>query len=136
MSQVTEADVARFLLADRSMLKRLATQAGLIGDQHEIPEGCTPADARKLREANHRLAEENHGLRVDEERYRWLRQQPNDTRAPRIDVTHWNAIDESANEGTGLRMESLDEAIDAARVEGSRTPVPKDRTRGASQNQE
>jgi hypothetical protein len=28
-----------------------------------IPEGCTPADAMVLREANHQLAEENHQLR-------------------------------------------------------------------------
>lgn len=29
----------------------------------EAEEGCTPADARKLREANHALAQENHELR-------------------------------------------------------------------------
>lgn len=31
--------------------------------QEQVPEGCTPADARVLREANHALAAENHALR-------------------------------------------------------------------------
>ena len=49
---------------------------------------------------------------IDAARYRWLRRQPNDTTAPRIDVVRW--IDNGdANEGTGLRMEELDAAIDA-----------------------
>lgn len=48
----------------------------------------------------------------DAARYRWLRNQPNDTSAPRIDVVRW--IDNGdANEGTGLRIEELDAAIDA-----------------------
>lgn len=47
----------------------------------------------------------------DAERYRWLRQQPNDTSAPRIDVVRWTENDD-ANEGEGLRLEDLDEAID------------------------
>lgn len=52
----------------------------------------------------------------DAERYRWLREQPNDTSAPRIDVVRWAVGDESSNEGEGLRMEVLDEAIDTART--------------------
>ena len=52
--------------------------------------------------------------RRDAERYRWLRSQPNDTKAPRIDVVLWEEIDESANGGCGLRMDELDIAIDAA----------------------
>lgn len=55
--------------------------------------------------------------RADAERYRWLRSQPNDTSVPRIDVVHWVEDDESANAGTGLRMEELDAAIDAARAD-------------------
>lgn len=43
--------------------------------QSSIPEGCTPADARVLREANHALAVEVHQLREDAENYRWLRSQ-------------------------------------------------------------
>jgi hypothetical protein len=41
-----------------------APQSGAQSDEQRksdaTPEGCTPADARKLREANHRLADENH----------------------------------------------------------------------------
>ena len=50
----------------------------------------------------------------DAARYRWLRTQPNDTSAPRIDVVHWTPSDESINEGEGLRLDALDAAIDAA----------------------
>ena len=53
-------------------------------------------------------------VRKNAKRYMWLRAQPNDTSAPRIDVVHWTADDESANGGQGLRMEELDAAIDAA----------------------
>jgi len=46
-------------------------------------------------------------------RYAWLRVQPNDTSAPRIDVVHW--VDEGdITGGSGLRLEQLDSAIDAA----------------------
>ena len=52
-------------------------------------------------------------LARDGMRYRWLRIQPNDTSAPRIDVVHW--IDEGdITGGSGLRLEELDTAIDAA----------------------
>ena len=46
-------------------------------------------------------------------RYGWLRVQPNDTSAPRIDVVYW--VDEGdITGGSGLRLEELDAAIDAA----------------------
>lgn len=52
-------------------------------------------------------------LARDGMRYRWLRIQPNDTSAPRIDVVHW--IDEGdITGGSGLRLEELDTTIDAA----------------------
>lgn len=54
--------------------------------------------------------------RVNAARYEWLRQQPNDTSAPRIDVVYWMQEDEASNSGEGLRMEALDAAIDAARA--------------------
>lgn len=49
---------------------------------------------------------------ADAARYRWLRRQPNDTTAPRIDVVSWTRIDDGTNEGEGLRKEALDQAID------------------------
>lgn len=52
-------------------------------------------------------------LERDALRYRWLRQQPDDTSAPRIDVVRWTVADESSNDGSGLRLEALDAAIDA-----------------------
>lgn len=72
------------------------------------------------RDARHAAAEmalkadELDALRIDAARYRWLRQQPNDTSAPRIDVVYWAPADESANDGEGLRMEELDAAVDEA----------------------
>lgn len=49
----------------------------------------------------------------DAERYRWLRAQPNDVKTQRIDVVRW--VDNGdVNNGEGLRLDSLDEAIDAA----------------------
>jgi len=50
----------------------------------------------------------------DAARYRWLRVQPNDTKAPRIDVVKWTKDDEASNAGEGLRLEALDAEIDAA----------------------
>lgn len=55
--------------------------------------------------------------RQNSDRYLWLRSQPDDTEAPRIDVVHWQVEDESANSGTALRGEELDAAIDVARGE-------------------
>jgi hypothetical protein len=66
-------------------------------------------------------------LRKDAERYRWLREQPDDTSAPRIDVVRWTLSDESTNEGEGLRMEALDAAVDEAlrpNVEHKRAAEP------------
>ena len=61
------------------------------------------------------LRAEVEALRKDAERYRWLRRQPNDCSAPRIDICHWQRNgDDSVNEGEGLRLEAADEAIDAA----------------------
>lgn len=57
---------------------------------------------------------EQDALMLDAKRYRWLRAQPNNTDAPRIDVVLWEREDESANGGTGLRLEVLDTAIDKA----------------------
>jgi hypothetical protein len=51
---------------------------------------------------------------LDAARYRWLREQPDNTDAPRIDVVHWTVADEASNAGEGLRMDALDAAIDAA----------------------
>lgn len=52
---------------------------------------------------------------ADAKRYRWLRSQPNDFSAPRIDICHWQRNgDDSVNEGEGLRLEEADKAIDAA----------------------
>ncbi|MDN7489453.1 hypothetical protein QZM35_17230 [Burkholderia sp. AU45274] len=71
------------------------------------------ADAKVIAKLRAEL-EAREADRRDAERYRWLRSQPNDTKAPRIDVVLWEEIDESANGGCGLRMDELDTAIDAA----------------------
>lgn len=55
-------------------------------------------------------------LRKDAERYRWLREQPNNTEAPRIDVVRWVDAGD-VNDGEGIRTEELDTAIDAAIVQ-------------------
>lgn len=60
------------------------------------------------------LAAEVVRLQADARRYQWLRSQPDNTDAPRIDVVHWTPGDVSTNDGEGLRMEALDAAIDAA----------------------
>ena len=48
----------------------------------------------------------------DAARYQWLRKQPNDTNAPRIDVVRWTQNND-VNEGEGLRLRELDKTIDA-----------------------
>lgn len=63
------------------------------------------------RDFDQMLYEEIQQLTKDAMRYRWLRQQPNDTSAPRIDVVQWIENDD-VNEGEGLRLEELDAAID------------------------
>lgn len=65
------------------------------------------------------LKAENEALRKDAVRYRWLRHQPNDCSAPRIDICHWvRNGDDSVNEGEGLRESEADDAIDAAMGKG------------------
>ena len=62
-----------------------------------------------------RLDAENKALRADAERYRWLRIQPDDCSAPRIDICHWTCDHgDSVNNGEGLRGDAADQAIDAA----------------------
>lgn len=61
-----------------------------------------------------RLSSDLEAASKDAQRYRWLREQPNDMTAPRIDVVRWTEADEAYNEGEGLRMEALDASIDAA----------------------
>ena len=54
-------------------------------------------------------------LEKDAGRYRWLRVQPNDATAPRIDICHWTCEDgDSVNTGEGLRGKDADQAIDTA----------------------
>ena len=61
------------------------------------------------------LDAENKALRADAERYRWLRVQPDDCSAPRIDICHWTCEPgDSVNNGEGLRFDAADQAIDAA----------------------
>ena len=89
------------------------------GDTHE-----RSVCARQMVEAANeieRLTAERDELRrqlaeaeQDARRYQWLRTQPNDASAPRIDVVYWTPADESANDGEGLRLTELDAAIDAA----------------------
>jgi len=65
----------------------------------------------------HELVRTLEYLIVSTNRYHFLRSQPDNTDAPRIDVVHWTVADESANEGAALRGEQLDAAIDAAMKE-------------------
>lgn len=51
----------------------------------------------------------------DAARYQWLRKQPNNTDAPRIDVVRW-VEQGDVNEGEGIRLEELDAAIDAEMI--------------------
>lgn len=65
-----------------------------------VPEGCTPADARVLRQANHALVDELAQYMQDADRYRLLRRGQN-----------WSVIN---GIGDQLRADDLDAAIDAA----------------------
>ena len=89
-----------------------ADHAVFIGGEDGTEVAAIAAWNRRAPTASPPVAPED---RRDGERYRWLRSQPNDTSVPRIDVVQWIEDDESANAGTGLRMEALDAAIDAAR---------------------
>lgn len=54
-------------------------------------------------------------LEKDAARYRWLRSQPKDCTAPRIDICEWSWDGyDSVNTGEGLRGDEADAAIDAA----------------------
>lgn len=75
------------------------------------------AELTRLRADNERLAKELAEAKRDAERYRWLRVQPNDCSAPRIDVVRWTEEDPASNSGEGLRLHELDAAIDAAMKE-------------------
>ena len=75
----------------------------------------------KQQEQLDRNAERIAGLRLDAERYRWLRARPvEDCTTPRIEVNAWtcnvndDGVDDSVNEGDVLAGEALDAAIDAA----------------------
>ena len=112
--------------------ERVAKEAGeVVGYQYRYKlqaggwsgwEPCDESGAKGRQQPQYRAKYETRALvvqnsaedRADAERYRWLRSQPNDTSVPRIDVVHWVEDDESANAGTGLRLEALDSAIDAA----------------------
>lgn len=119
--------VLKDLLAAHSTEQRMSDAA---------PEGCTPADARKLREANHRLADENHrqartiaflrdqNRRIieaadrirdgaacaadDAARYRWLRRQA-------VEVKSYASGNPSWEIDWALRGESFEAAVDTAR---------------------
>ena len=84
---------------------------------------CSAAFDRQQEQLD-RNAERIAGLRLDAERYRWLRARPvEDCTTPRIEVNAWtcnvndDGVDDSVNEGDVLAGEALDAAIDAAMKE-------------------
>lgn len=90
-----------------------------LAEEFEIRKACeSPSLARDLARAAvvlRRLDAENKDLRADAERYRWLRVQPDDCSAPRIDICRWTCDHgDSVNNGEGLRGDAADQAIDAA----------------------
>ncbi|WDM87475.1 ead/Ea22-like family protein [Pseudomonas asiatica] len=85
------------------------------GRLHDVAKLCATVEQER-----DQLKAESEALRKDAERYRWLRCQPNDCSAPRIDICHWTRNgDDSVNEGEGLRESAADEAIDAAMAKES-----------------
>lgn len=65
------------------------------------------------------LEKENASLKQDAVRYQWLRVQPDDATAPRIDICHWTCEDgDNVNTGYRLRGEDADQAIDTAMLAG------------------
>jgi len=56
-------DITRLLTQRDYLLSAVRSTLDENGHLADIEEGCTPADARVLREANHALAEENARLR-------------------------------------------------------------------------
>jgi len=91
---------------------RQAAQAARMADPIDGAGEETPA--REWENGNPFKFMDMNELLADAARYRWLRQQPDDTSAPRIDVVFWEKADEASNEGSGLRMAELDAAIDKA----------------------
>ena len=115
------------LIAEVERLRQFAAEAYQVLGALDAPENVldNASDAANGAPLRHEtllpfFAEGYEALRKDAERYRWLRVQPNDCTAPRIDVVRWEPIDESANEGEGLRFEALDAAIDVALEGGGR----------------
>ena len=53
-------------------------------------------------------------MKKDAKRYQWLRSQPNDCTAPRIDICQWTCEDDGVNNGEGIRLEEADRMIDEA----------------------
>ncbi|HIE4430023.1 TPA: hypothetical protein ACXM9H_000994 [Burkholderia multivorans] len=70
--------------------------------------GCRPATPEEIELWDALVA-----TTKDAERYRYLRSSPESVEPERIDVVYWKALDDSANEGDGLRGDALDTAIDA-----------------------
>lgn len=100
--------LARFQMAMQTHLGSCRESAGEYNQQAWDDYERTAATLR-------RLDAENKALRADAERYRWLRIQPDDCSAPRIDICHWTCDHgDSVNNGEGLRGDAADQAIDAA----------------------
>lgn len=121
------ADAIDLLLAECALLRsRTNILSDLVGDLRsqrrayasEFPmhedgepdEGRVHENIRKLKAELEAAAADKR----DAERYRYLRSRPESVEPGRIDVVYWSALDESANEGEGLRGDALDVAIDAA----------------------
>lgn len=84
------------------------------GEEHPLLPEVKSCDEALLLQASV-LPTELAILIQDAQRYRWLREQPDDCDiVPRIDVVLWTKGDDASNEGEGLRLTDLDEAIDAA----------------------
>lgn len=115
------------LKAENEALRNFAAEAYQVLGALDAPENVldNASDAANGVPLRHKtllpfFSDGHEALRKDAGRYQWLREQPNDCRVPRIDVVRWEPMDESANEGEGLRLEVLDAAIDAALEGGGR----------------
>lgn len=91
----------------------------LFGESDEIAHPCPLGLVEYMEAAQPKailaLCDRLEAAEKDAERYRYLRSRPESVEPDRIDVVYWSAMDESANEGEGLRGDALDAAIDAAR---------------------
>ncbi|HDR9081288.1 TPA: hypothetical protein QDA98_003901 [Burkholderia vietnamiensis] len=117
-------------MIDQDKMRALAIKVGAVewyeaGDSVCLPDGDTIACCQSsIIDALEATEREKEKLRAelesaaanerDAERYRYLRSRPESVEPDRIDVVYWSALDESANEGEGLRGDALDAAIDAA----------------------